>query len=34
MFPGLFMMVTVPSINFLGDALRDILDVRETKDVG
>ena len=32
-FPGLFIMVTVLSINFLGDALRDVLDVRETKDV-
>lgn len=29
-FPGLFIMITVLSINFLGDALRDILDVRET----
>ena len=27
-FPGLAIMVTVLSINFLGDALRDILDVR------
>ncbi len=32
-FPGLFIMVTVLSINFLGDALRDVLDVRETKDI-
>ena len=32
-FPGLFIMLTVLSINFLGDGLRDILDVRETKDV-
>ncbi len=32
-FPGLFIMVTVLSINFLGDGLRDILDVRETKEV-
>jgi peptide/nickel transport system permease protein len=32
-FPGLFIMITVLSINFLGDALRDLLDVRETKDV-
>jgi peptide/nickel transport system permease protein len=31
-FPGLFIMITVLSINFLGDALRDLLDVRETKD--
>lgn len=30
-FPGLFIMITVLSINFLGDALRDLLDVRETK---
>lgn len=28
-FPGLAIMLTVLSINFLGDALRDILDVRE-----
>ena len=27
-FPGLAIMVTVLSINFLGDALRDMLDVR------
>jgi peptide/nickel transport system permease protein len=27
-FPGLAIMLTVLSINFLGDALRDILDVR------
>ena len=31
-FPGLFIMVTVLSINFLGDALRDIFDVRETAE--
>lgn len=31
-FPGLFIMLTVLSINFLGDALRDILDVREARD--
>ncbi len=30
-FPGLFIMLTVLSINFLGDALRDILDVKEGK---
>lgn len=30
-FPGLFIMITVLAINFLGDTLRDILDVRETK---
>ncbi|MGE0715668.1 MAG: ABC transporter permease [Alphaproteobacteria bacterium] len=29
-FPGLFIMLTVLSINFVGDALRDALDVRET----
>ncbi len=33
-FPGLFIMITVLSINFVGDALRDLLDVRETKDLG
>ncbi|MEE8545488.1 MAG: ABC transporter permease, partial [Alphaproteobacteria bacterium] len=33
-FPGLFIMITVLSINFLGDALRDLLDVREAKDLG
>ncbi|MEE9587328.1 MAG: ABC transporter permease [Hyphomicrobiaceae bacterium] len=31
-FPGLFIMITVLSINFLGDALRDMLDVREVAD--
>ncbi|MDH3662256.1 MAG: ABC transporter permease [Alphaproteobacteria bacterium] len=31
-FPGLFIVITVLSINFLGDGLRDLLDVRETKD--
>lgn len=30
-FPGLFIMITVLAINFLGDTLRDTLDVRETK---
>lgn len=30
-FPGLFIMVTVLSINFLGDAMRDVLDVKEAK---
>ncbi len=29
-YPGLAIMLTVLSINFLGDALRDFLDVRET----
>jgi peptide/nickel transport system permease protein len=29
-FPGLAIMLSVLSINFLGDALRDILDVRQT----
>ena len=33
-FPGLFIMVTVLSINFLGDAMRDLFDVRESKDLG
>lgn len=28
-YPGVAIMITVLSINFLGDALRDILDVRE-----
>lgn len=32
LFPGLAIMLTVLSINFLGDALRDYLDVRETND--
>jgi len=31
-FPGLAIMITVLSINFLGDALRDILDVKEYKE--
>jgi peptide/nickel transport system permease protein len=29
-FPGLAIMLVVLSINFIGDALRDALDVRET----
>ncbi len=33
-YPGLFIMITVLSINFVGDALRDLLDVRETTDPG
>jgi len=33
-FPGLAIMITVLSINFLGDALRDLLDVREAKELG
>ncbi len=33
-YPGLFIMVTVLSANFLGDALRDVLDVREITDPG
>lgn len=33
-FPGLAIMLTVLAINFIGDALRDFLDVRESKDVG
>ncbi len=31
-FPGMAIMLTVLSINFLGDALRDALDVRETTE--
>lgn len=31
-FPGVFIMLTVLSINFLGDTLRDVLDVREARD--
>jgi peptide/nickel transport system permease protein len=31
-FPGMAIMLTVLSINFIGDALRDFLDVRETRD--
>jgi peptide/nickel transport system permease protein len=30
-FPGLAIMLTVLSINFLGDALRDFMDVRESR---
>ncbi|MCP5150414.1 MAG: ABC transporter permease [Ectothiorhodospiraceae bacterium] len=33
-YPGVAIMITVLAINFLGDTLRDILDVREAKDVG
>jgi len=32
-FPGLAIMLTVLSINFLGDGLRDYLDVHETKEM-
>jgi peptide/nickel transport system permease protein len=32
-FPGLAIMLTVLSINFIGDALRDYLDVREVREV-
>ena len=32
-YPGLFIMVAVLSVNFLGDALRDLLDVREFREV-
>ena len=32
-FPGLAIMITVLSVNFLGDAMRDILDVREGKEL-
>lgn len=31
-FPGLAIMLTVLAINFLGDMLRDVLDVRESRD--
>ncbi len=31
-FPGVAIMLTVLSINFLGDALRDALDVREVRE--
>lgn len=31
-FPGLAIMLTVLSINFIGDALRDFLDVREVQE--
>ena len=33
MFPGLAIMLTVLSINFIGDTLRDFLDVRESTAV-
>ena len=33
-FPGLAIMLTVLAINFVGDSLRDIMDVREGKEVG
>ena len=32
-FPGVAIMITVLSVNFLGDALRDVLDVRESTDI-
>lgn len=32
-FPGVAIMLTVLSINFLGDGLRDHFDVREVKDI-
>jgi peptide/nickel transport system permease protein len=32
-FPGVAIMITVLSVNFLGDAMRDILDVREGKEL-
>jgi peptide/nickel transport system permease protein len=32
-FPGLFIVITVLSINFLGDGLRDALDVRAGRDI-
>ena len=33
LFPGIAIMLTVLSINFLGDGIRDYLDVREVKDI-
>ena len=33
-FPGIAIMLTVLSINFIGDALRDFLDVRESTEAG
>lgn len=33
-YPGLAIMLTVLSINFIGDTLRDFFDVREVKDIG
>ncbi|MBF0377483.1 MAG: ABC transporter permease [Desulfamplus sp.] len=33
LFPGLMIMITVMSFNFLGDGLRDILDIRMKKRV-
>lgn len=32
-FPGLFILITVLSINFLGDGLRDALDVRSQREL-
>ena len=32
-FPGLAIMITVLSVNFLGDALRDMLDVRDSREL-
>jgi peptide/nickel transport system permease protein len=32
-FPGVAIMITVLSINFLGDGMRDVLDVRESKEL-
>ena len=32
-YPGVAIMLTVLSINFLGDSLRDLLDVREVRDI-
>jgi oligopeptide transport system permease protein len=31
-FPSLFFSITLFSLNFLGDGLRDALDVRSSKD--
>ena len=32
MFPGVVFSLTLFSLNFLGDGLRDALDVRSSKD--
>jgi peptide/nickel transport system permease protein len=33
-FPGLFILVTVLAVNFVGDGLRDALDPRSETGVG
>jgi len=32
LFPGLTLSITLFALNFLGDGLRDALDVRSSKD--